>query len=100
MHAVEWNGRIVPYAAGCERLAGGPCGGPEPTDTHTHMHTHMRMPMRMRLQVGGWAALMGAWIIGPRVGRFNRDGTVNAMLGHNGTLVVMGTFLLWFGWYG
>ncbi|PNW84804.1 hypothetical protein CHLRE_03g159254v5 [Chlamydomonas reinhardtii] len=49
---------------------------------------------------GGIAALMGAWIMGPRVGRFANDGTVNEMRGHSSTLVVMGTFLLWFGWFG
>ncbi|EFJ40314.1 hypothetical protein VOLCADRAFT_69712 [Volvox carteri f. nagariensis] len=49
---------------------------------------------------GGFASLMGAWIIGPRVGRFGADGTVNEMKGHSATLVVMGTFLLWFGWFG
>lgn len=43
---------------------------------------------------------MGAWIMGPRVGRFANDGTVNEMRGHSSTLVVMGTFLLWFGWFG
>ena len=50
--------------------------------------------------VGGAAALAGAWILGPRLGRFNDDGTVNAMPGHNAALVVLGTFILWFGWYG
>ncbi|GLI64229.1 hypothetical protein VaNZ11_007427 [Volvox africanus] len=49
---------------------------------------------------GGFASLMGAWIIGPRVGRFAADGSVNEMKGHSATLVVMGTFLLWFGWFG
>ncbi|PNH06421.1 Ammonium transporter 1 member 3, partial [Tetrabaena socialis] len=49
---------------------------------------------------GGFSALMGAAIIGPRVGRFSPDGTVNEMKGHSATLVVMGTFWLWFGWFG
>ncbi|GIL63333.1 hypothetical protein Vafri_17292 [Volvox africanus] len=49
---------------------------------------------------GGMAALMGAWIIGPRIGRFDASGKVNEMKGHSATLVVMGTFLLWFGYYG
>ncbi|KAG2455060.1 hypothetical protein HYH02_000885 [Chlamydomonas schloesseri] len=49
---------------------------------------------------GGVAALMGAAIIGPRIGRFAPDGSVNEMKGHSSTLVVMGTFLLWFGWFG
>lgn len=38
---------------------------------------------------------MGAAVIGPRVGRFAADGSVNEMKGHSATLVVMGTFLLW-----
>ncbi|GIL80591.1 hypothetical protein Vretimale_15918 [Volvox reticuliferus] len=49
---------------------------------------------------GGMAALMGAWIIGPRIGRFDASGKVNEMKGHSATLVVMGTLLLWFGYYG
>ncbi|KXZ51498.1 hypothetical protein GPECTOR_12g461 [Gonium pectorale] len=49
---------------------------------------------------GGLAALMGAWIIGPRVGRFDEAGNVQEIKGHSATLVVMGTFLLWFGWFG
>eukprot|EP00198_Chlamydomonas_reinhardtii_P012238 XP_001701575.1 ammonium transporter [Chlamydomonas reinhardtii] len=49
---------------------------------------------------GGMAALMGAWIIGPRIGRFDASGKVNEMKGHSATLVVMGTFLLWLGFYG
>lgn len=50
--------------------------------------------------VGGVAAMAGAAVLGPRIGRFNEDGTVNDMPGHNSALVVLGTFLLWFGWYG
>ena len=49
---------------------------------------------------GGVAALMGAWIIGPRIGRFDPSGRVMEMRGHSAPLVVVGTFLLWFGWYG
>ena len=49
---------------------------------------------------GGVAAMMGAWIIGPRIGRFDASGRVMEMRGHSATLVVVGTFLLWFGWYG
>ena len=51
-------------------------------------------------QVGGFAGLMGASIIGPRIGRFDVDGTPREIRGHSATLVVMGTFFLWFGWYG
>jgi Amt family ammonium transporter len=50
--------------------------------------------------VGGAAALAGAMVLRPRLGRFNADGTINDMPGHNSSLIVLGTFLLWFGWYG
>lgn len=50
--------------------------------------------------VGGVAGLWGALIEGPRVGRFDSFGKSVVMRGHNATLVVLGTFLLWFGWYG
>ncbi|KAL4363864.1 hypothetical protein GQ457_04G026790 [Hibiscus cannabinus] len=50
--------------------------------------------------VGGIAGLWGAWIEGPRMGRFDSDGKPVSVRGHSGTLVVLGTFLLWFGWYG
>jgi Amt family ammonium transporter len=50
--------------------------------------------------VGGMAALVGAWILGPRIGRFNKDGSPNAIPGHNLPLVMIGVFILWFGWYG
>jgi len=50
--------------------------------------------------VGGLAALIGAWMVGPRIGRFNKDGTANAFKGHNLPFVVIGTFILFFGWFG
>lgn len=50
--------------------------------------------------VGGIAGLWGAVIEGPRVGRFDAFGKSIPMRGHNATLVVLGTFLLWFGWFG
>ncbi|KAK9065930.1 hypothetical protein SSX86_015332 [Deinandra increscens subsp. villosa] len=50
--------------------------------------------------VGGVAGLCGALIEGPRVGRFDAFGNPVQMRGHNATLVVLGTFLLWFGWFG
>jgi Amt family ammonium transporter len=50
--------------------------------------------------VGGMAALVGAWLLGPRIGRFNRDGSPNVIAGHNLPLVMIGVFILWFGWYG
>lgn len=50
--------------------------------------------------VGGIAGLWGALIEGPRMGRFDRTGRSVALRGHSASLVVLGTFLLWFGWYG
>ncbi|MEM1105508.1 MAG: ammonium transporter [Pseudomonadota bacterium] len=49
--------------------------------------------------VGGWAALVGAIVIGPRIGKYFGD-TVNAMPGSNIPLAGLGTFILWFGWFG
>jgi Amt family ammonium transporter len=49
--------------------------------------------------VGGWAALAGAIVIGPRVGKYV-NGKVKAIPGHNITLGALGVFILWFGWYG
>jgi Amt family ammonium transporter len=50
--------------------------------------------------VGAWAALAGAILIGPRKGKFGKDGKVNAIPGHNMPLAALGVFILWFGWYG
>ncbi|MDR3341516.1 MAG: ammonium transporter [Treponema sp.] len=54
--------------------------------------------------VGGWAALMGAIVIGPRIGKYIKspDGktSVKAFPGHSIPLAMLGVFLLWFGWYG
>lgn len=50
--------------------------------------------------VGGWAALVGAYILGPRIGKYNEDGTANKMNGHSLTLGALGVFILWFGWFG
>ncbi|KAF8015910.1 hypothetical protein BT93_H1452 [Corymbia citriodora subsp. variegata] len=50
--------------------------------------------------VGGIAGLWGALIEGPRIGRFDHSGRAVALRGHSASLVVLGTFLLWFGWYG
>ncbi len=50
--------------------------------------------------VGGWAGLAGAIILGPRIGKYNKDGTSNAITGHNIPLAALGVFILWFGWYG
>lgn len=50
--------------------------------------------------VGGWAALTGAVILGPRNGRFGEDGTVNPLPGSSLPLATLGTFILWLGWLG
>lgn len=50
--------------------------------------------------VGGTAGLMGALVVGPRIGKFNKDGSVNAIPGHNIGIACLGMFILWFGWYG
>lgn len=50
--------------------------------------------------VGGWTAMIGAWMVGPRLGKYSKDGKVNAIPGHSITLAALGTFLLWFGWFG
>lgn len=50
--------------------------------------------------VGGWGALAGAMVVGPRLGRFTVDGKPRAMPGHNLVYVTLGMFILWFGWFG
>lgn len=50
--------------------------------------------------VGGWAALAGALILGPRIGKYGKDGKVKAIPGHNMSLAVIGLFILWLGWFG
>ena len=50
--------------------------------------------------VGGWVSLAGVLVLGPRLGRHNRDGSVNIIPGHNIPLVALGVFILWFGWFG
>ena len=49
---------------------------------------------------GGWAALMGAYFLGPRIGKYSNDGTPRAIPGHNIAFTVIGVFVLWFGWFG
>jgi Amt family ammonium transporter len=49
---------------------------------------------------GGVCALAGAYMLGPRLGKFNKDGTPNAIPGHNMAYTVMGTLILAFGWFG
>jgi Amt family ammonium transporter len=49
---------------------------------------------------GGTVVLVGTLLLGPRAGKFNRDGSPNSIAGHNIPLVPLGMFLLWFGWFG
>jgi len=50
--------------------------------------------------VGGWAALAGAIILGPRIGKYSKEGRVIPIPGSNLTLATLGTFILWMGWFG
>jgi Amt family ammonium transporter len=50
--------------------------------------------------MGGIAGLTAAWILGPRMGRYNDDGSANVIPGHSMTFAVLGTLMLAFGWYG
>ena len=50
--------------------------------------------------VGGWAALAGAIVLGPRLGKYTSDGKIRPILGHNIPLAALGVFILWLGWFG
>lgn len=50
--------------------------------------------------IGGWLALAGAIILGPRLGKYGPHGKPKAILGHNLPLAALGVFILWFGWFG
>ena len=50
--------------------------------------------------VGGWLALAGAIVLGPRVGKYGPHGKPKAIIGHNIPLAALGVFILWFGWFG
>ncbi len=50
--------------------------------------------------VGGWLALAGAIVLGPRIGKYNGGGKPVAIPGHSMTLAALGVFILWFGWFG
>ena len=50
--------------------------------------------------VGGAAAFAGAWMLGPRIGKYSRSGKSKKIPGHSMPLSVLGIFILWFGWYG
>ncbi len=50
--------------------------------------------------IGGWLALAGALILGPRIGKYSPDGKPKAIPGHNIAIAALGVFILWFGWFG
>jgi len=50
--------------------------------------------------IGGWAALAGAIVLGPRIGKYSKSGKVQAIPGHNIPLAALGVFILWLGWFG
>ena len=50
--------------------------------------------------VGGWAALAGIVVLGPRIGKYSKDGKVMPIPGHSMALATLGVFVLWFGWFG
>ena len=50
--------------------------------------------------IGGLVGLVGTIILGPRLGKYNEDGSVNSIPGHNLSLAMLGVFILWFGWFG
>ncbi|WP_321331163.1 ammonium transporter [uncultured Bacteroides sp.] len=50
--------------------------------------------------VGGWIALVGAAILGPRIGKYSKEGKSRAIPGHSLTIASLGVFILWFGWFG
>jgi Amt family ammonium transporter len=50
--------------------------------------------------IGGWSALVGAALLGPRLGKYGPDGKVNPIPGHNLGMATLGMFVLWLGWFG
>jgi len=50
--------------------------------------------------VGGWAALAGTIVLGPRLGKYTKDGGIKPIMGHNIPLAALGVFILWLGWFG
>ncbi|WP_246803907.1 ammonium transporter [Desulfosarcina cetonica] len=50
--------------------------------------------------VGGWSALAGAIVLGPRLGKYTKDGKIKPIMGHNIPLAALGVFILWLGWFG
>lgn len=50
--------------------------------------------------IGGWTGLAGAIVLGPRIGKYSKEGNVQPIPGHNMPLAALGVFILWFGWFG
>jgi Amt family ammonium transporter len=50
--------------------------------------------------IGGWSALAGVLLLGPRIGKYKPDGSASPIFGHNMSTATMGVFVLWFGWFG
>jgi len=50
--------------------------------------------------VGGWAALVGAFLLGPRIGKYDEEGKPRAIPGHNMSIATLGCLILWIGWFG
>lgn len=50
--------------------------------------------------VGGWSALVGAWLLGPRLGKYGKKGEISPIPGHNLALATLGALILWLGWFG
>ncbi|WP_372792506.1 ammonium transporter [Lutibacter sp.] len=50
--------------------------------------------------VGGWAALIAVWLLGARIGKFKKDGSIGVIPGHNMPFATAGVFILWLGWFG
>ena len=50
--------------------------------------------------VGGWAALVAVWLLGARIGKFKKNGSIGVIPGHNMPFATTGVFLLWLGWFG
>ncbi|HOK10495.1 MAG TPA: ammonium transporter [Candidatus Hydrogenedens sp.] len=50
--------------------------------------------------IGGWSALVGAWLLGPRLGKYGKKGEITPIPGHNLSLATLGALILWLGWFG
>ncbi|MDR2120249.1 MAG: ammonium transporter [Tannerella sp.] len=69
-------------------------------DTHIGARFHDFAGSTIVHSVGGWISLVGAAVLGPRIGKYGKDGKSKAIPGHNLTVAALGVFILWFGWFG